>query len=111
MRLVIRGRWDGRTYKWVTHMGSGVMRPRQGVLPVERLVGYSASRSVPDSNGLVKGSGDDVAPIGRGSNGIHPVGVPHERIADCSTSLGIPDSNGVVVGSRDDAAPIGRVSN
>ena len=109
-------------WKSVARTGSVVRRPRDDVLPIRgvrnrrdralaRIADYSASLGIPDSNGAVEGSGDDVAPIGRVSNGPHQVSVPLERISDCSTSLGIPDSNGAVVGSGDDVAPIGRVSN
>ena len=79
-------------------------------VPLERISDWSASLGIPDSNGAVSGSGDDVPPIGRVSNGLHQVSVPLERMADWSTNLGIPDSNGVVVGSGDDVLPIGRVS-
>src|SRR5258706_12745 len=77
----------------------------------QRLARWRARLRNPDSNGAVKGPGDDVAPIGRVSNGLHPVSVPLERIADWRTSLSIPDSNGTVRGSGDDVPPIGRVSN
>ncbi len=80
-------------------------------MPLERIANWSTSLGIPDSNGAVVGSGEDVAPIGRVSNGQHLVSVPLQRIADWSTSLGIPDSNGAVVRSGDDVAPIGRVSN
>ena len=49
-------------------------------------------------------------PIGRVSNGVHPVSVPLS-ISNCSTSLGVPGSNGAVAGSGDDVAPIGRISS
>ncbi len=80
-------------------------------MPLERIADWSTSLGIPDSNGVVGGSRDDMAPIGRVSNRAHQPIVPLERIADCSTSLGIPDSNGAVVGPGDDVLPIGRVSN
>ncbi len=80
-------------------------------MPLKRIAHWSTSLSIPDSNGAVEGSGDDVPPIGRVSHGQHPVSVPLKGIANWRTSLGIPDSNGAVGGSGDDVAPIGRVSN
>src|SRR5258707_415412 len=77
----------------------------------ERLACRGLSLSIPDSNGAVVGSRDDVPPIGRVSNGPHRASVPLERSTDWSTSLSIPYSNGAVGGSRDDVPPIGRVSN
>src|SRR5258706_14313936 len=77
----------------------------------DRVASCSMSLSIPDSNGAIEGSGDDVLPLGRVSNGQHPISVPMEGIADWSTSLGIPDSNGTVETSGDDVTPIGRVSN
>ena len=38
-------------------------------MPVERIADCSTSRSIPDSNGAVGGSGYDVPPIGGVSNG------------------------------------------
>src|SRR5258706_3341610 len=78
---------------------------------LERIADWGTSLSIPDSNGVIVGSGDDVASIGRVGNGRHQASVPLERLVDCGTSLGIPDSNSVIVGSGDDVAPIGRVGN
>src|SRR5258706_568383 len=73
--------------------------PYPASVPLERIPNWSTSLGIPDSNGAVRGSGDDVLFIGRVSNGLYPVSVPLESITDWSTSLGIPDSNGEVVGS------------
>src|SRR5258706_3910174 len=91
-------------------MGRAGNRPRRGRM-IKRSADCSTSLRVPDSNGVVAGSGDDVAPIGRASNGPHHARMPLERIADCSTSLRIPDSNGAVVGSGDDVPTIGGATN
>src|SRR5258706_238691 len=72
--------------------------------PMSRVADCGTSLGIPDSNGVITGSGDDVVPIGGVGNGPHPVSVPLERTADCSTSLGIPDSNGVIEGSGGDVA-------
>src|SRR5258706_2002164 len=77
----------------------------------KRLSSSSMSPRMPGPNCVDIRSGDNMPPIGRGSNRLDPVSVPLERIAEWSTSLGIPDSNGAVSGSGDDVAPIGRVSN
>src|SRR5258706_10410147 len=122
MDRATRGRSDGSRWRCVPYASSVATRPRNDVLPIrkvsnrldmplERLAGCSTSLGIPGSNGAVVGSGDDVAPIMRVSNGRHPESVPLERIANCGTSLGIPDSNGAIKGSRDDVAPIGRASN
>ena len=80
-------------------------------MPLERLTNCSTGLGIPDSNGVVVGSGDDVLAIRRVSNTPDQAIMPFRRLADCSTSLGIPSSNGGVVGCRDDVPPIGRVSN
>ncbi len=80
-------------------------------MPRKRIAYWRTSLGIPNANGAVGGSGDDVLSVGRACNGNHPVTVPIERIANWSTGLGIPDSDGAVGGSRDDVQPIGRVSN
>src|SRR5258706_554438 len=108
-------RWEGDILKWVPHTVSVIRRPRSDALPIwrvsngehrarvphERTADCSTIFRIPDSDGGVVGSGDDVPPIGRVSNGSHRVSVPLERISDCSTSLRIPDSDGGVGGSGD----------
>ena len=83
----------------------------KGGRPFEGIADWSTNLSIPDLNGAVVRSGDDVPPIGRVNNGPHPGSVPLKGTANWSTSVGIPDSNGAVVGSGDDVPPIGRVSN
>ena len=51
-------------------------------MPFERIADQSTSLGIPGSNGAVVGSRDDVAPVGRASDGPHPVSMPLERIAD-----------------------------
>jgi len=51
-------------------------------VPLERIANRSTSLGIPDSNGGVGGSGDDVLPVGRVSNGPHSASMPHERVAD-----------------------------
>src|SRR5258706_10938378 len=77
----------------------------------ERISDCSTSLRIPDSDGGVVGSGDDVPPIGRVSNRIHPPSMPRKRLANYSTGLGIPDSNCVVVGSRHNPGPIRRITH
>ena len=80
-------------------------------MPFERTADCSTNLDIPDSNGAVIGSGDDVLPVRRVSNRPYPVGMPLEGIADGSTSLGIPDSNCAVGGSGDDVLSIRRIAN
>jgi len=68
--------------------------------PNERLADYNTIFSIPDSNRPIMRPGDDVPPIGRVTNGIHPV--PLDKLANCSTRIGIQAPNGVVPGSGDD---------
>jgi hypothetical protein len=54
---------------------------------LERLADCRTSLRIPHSNRLVIRSRDDVAPIGRVSNGPHRASVPLKRLADCQPSL------------------------
>src|SRR5260370_1329053 len=75
-------------------------------MPLQRLTNCGASLGIPDSNGAVIRSGDDVPSVRRVSNGLHVFGVPLQRLTNCSASLGIPDSNGAITRSRDDMPAI-----
>src|SRR5258706_12033334 len=99
MDRATRGRSDGSRWKCVPHTGSVVTRPRNDVLPVrrasnrldragmplEKIAYCGTSIGIPDSNGLIVGSGDDVAPIGRVGNGQHRVTQPRTTITDRGT--------------------------
>ena len=76
-------------------------------MPFERIAYRGTGLGIPDSNRAIVRSGDDIARIGRVSNGRHSVTVSPEKIAYCGTSFGIPYSNGIIVGPGDDVAPIG----
>src|SRR5258706_15784904 len=108
MDRATRGRSEGSRWKCVPHTGSVVTRPRNDVLPVrrvsnrldllgmalERLAGCSTGLSIPDSNGAIVGSGDDVAPIGRVSNGRQERKGPLEGKAEDVGGRGILKKKG-----------------
>src|SRR5882757_2299044 len=78
-------------------------------MPLERIANWSTSLGIPDLNGVVVGSGDDVVPIGRVSHGIYPPIMPRKRLPNYCTGLSIPDLNRLVIGSGDDAGPIRQI--
>src|SRR5258706_11724776 len=80
-------------------------------VPRYRIADWGTSLGIPDSNGVIVGSGDDVAPIGSVSHRIHTPIMPRKRLANYNTRLSIPDSNCVVGGSSDHAGPIRRIAH
>ena len=69
------------------------------------------SPGIPNSNGAIRGSIEDIPPVRRVSKRLHRQSVSLERIANWSTTLVIPDSNSAVLRSGGDIPPIGRVSH
>jgi hypothetical protein len=93
-------------------MSIGRVSDRSRKIPLEGLADRSTSLGIPNSNGAVIGSRDDVLAIGRVSNReSHIISVPLDQLANRSTSLGVPDPNSAVVGSGDDILAFGRESN